>query len=99
MVVCSLIISITSLALSSSYISSNCHGFPLIEQVSSPTRELLVAAKVCLLLLYPLGYCAMLATELGRTVGFLHHLKVLIVSVKPQKLILGKRHSGQFQEK
>ena len=34
------------------YISSIKHGFLLVEQVLSPTRELVVTAKICMPLLY-----------------------------------------------
>lgn len=38
--------------------SGTRHGFPLTEQVVNSIRELLVTAKVCVLLLHPQGYSA-----------------------------------------
>lgn len=38
--------------------SGTRHGFPLLEQVVNSIRELLVTAKICVLLLHPQGYSA-----------------------------------------
>lgn len=51
---------VTSLALVVGLFSSTAHIFPLAEQVFSSIRVLLATTKLCMLLLHPQGYHAML---------------------------------------
>lgn len=94
-------ITMTSLALSSQLLSSTRHGLLLTEQFVSSIREVLVTTQVCVPLLHPLGYCAMMVID----VVLRHHVWVgLLVASLLQRLawcflvsITGRRQLREFQ--